>query len=110
MIINDMLTGIGFALQYPFSFILDKLRFIWLTLPINIHITDSHQKNGLGKRMEAMQKGPTSEPALELQSRAVPSVEAHHRVNSPDTGRNLGGRRIKKHPLRKDKTSQYYKI
>ena len=26
----------------------------------------------------------------------MPSVEAHHRVNGPDTGRNSGGRRIKK--------------
>ena len=37
-----------------------------------------------------------SEPTLELHSRAAQSVEAHHRVNSPDTGRNSGGRRIKK--------------
>ena len=37
---------------------------------------------------------PESEPALELHSRAVPSVEAHHRVNGPDTGRNSGGRQI----------------
>ena len=27
---------------------------------------------------------------------AAPSVEAHHRVNSPDLGKNSGGRRIKK--------------
>ena len=31
---------------------------------------------------------PNQEPALELHSRTVPSVEAHHHVNSPDTGRN----------------------
>ena len=36
------------------------------------------------------------EPALELQSRAEPSVEAHHPVNGPDTGRNSGGRRTGK--------------
>ena len=36
------------------------------------------------------------EPALELHSRAAPSVEAHHRVNGPDTERNSGGRWIKK--------------
>ena len=36
------------------------------------------------------------EPALELHSRAVPSVDAHHGVNGPDTGSNSGGRRIKK--------------
>ena len=36
------------------------------------------------------------EPALELHSRAAPSVEAHHLVNSPVTGKNFGGRRIKK--------------
>ena len=34
------------------------------------------------------------EPALELQSRAAPNVEAHHRVNGSDTERNSGGRRI----------------
>ena len=38
---------------------------------------------------------PKSEPAKEQHSRAAPSVEAHHRVNGPDTGRNSGGRRIK---------------
>ena len=27
---------------------------------------------------------------------AAPSVEAHHRVNGPNTRRNCGGRRIKK--------------
>ena len=35
-----------------------------------------------------------SEPALELISRAGPSVEAHHRSVGPDAGRNSGGRRI----------------
>ena len=35
--------------------------------------------------------------ALEQHSRAEPSVEAHHRVNGQDTGRNSRGRRtIKK--------------
>ena len=29
-------------------------------------------------------------------SRAAPSVEAHHRVSGPNTGRNCGGRQIKK--------------
>ena len=37
---------------------------------------------------------PKSEPAQEQQSRAVPSVEAHHHVNGPDTGKNTGGRWI----------------
>ena len=36
------------------------------------------------------------EPALELDSRAAPRVEAHHHVNGPDTGRNSVERRIKK--------------
>ena len=35
-----------------------------------------------------------SEPALELHSRAAPRVEAHHRVNNLNTGRNSGGTRI----------------
>ena len=42
------------------------------------------------------------EPALELQSRAVPSVEAHHRSFGPDAGRNYGGKRIKKHTVKYD--------
>ena len=37
---------------------------------------------------------PKSEIALELHSRAAPSVEAHHCVNDPEPGRNSGGRRI----------------
>ena len=37
---------------------------------------------------------PKSEPALDLHTRAAPSVEAHYHVNGPDTGRNSGGRRI----------------
>ena len=41
-------------------------------------------------------KAPNREPALELHSRAVPNVEAHHRVNSPNTGRNFEERWIKK--------------
>ena len=39
-------------------------------------------------------KSPKLEPILELQSRAAPSVEAHHHVSSPNTGRNSGGRQI----------------
>ena len=43
---------------------------------------------------------PKSEPALELISRASPSVEAHHRSVGPDKGRNSGGRQIiKKHQV-----------
>ena len=34
------------------------------------------------------------EPTLELISRDVPSVEAHHCSVRPDAGRNSGGRRI----------------
>ena len=37
-------------------------------------------------------QAPNQELALELHSRAALSVEAHHPVNSPDTGRNSGGR------------------
>ena len=40
---------------------------------------------------------PKSELALELLSRAAPMVEAHHRVNDPNTERNSGGRQIKKY-------------
>ena len=45
---------------------------------------------------------PESEPAQELHSRAVPSVEAHHRSVGPDTGRNSGGRLIIKKILETD--------
>ena len=37
---------------------------------------------------------PKSESALELISKAAPSVEAHHRSVGPDAGRNSGGSRI----------------
>ena len=37
---------------------------------------------------------PKSEPALELISRAAPSVEVYHPSVGPDAGRNSGGRRI----------------
>ena len=40
---------------------------------------------------------PRSETALELISRAAPSVEAYHCSVGPDTGRNSGERRIKKY-------------
>ena len=33
-------------------------------------------------------------PALELRGRAVPSVEAHHHVSGPNTGKNSLGRQI----------------
>ena len=38
---------------------------------------------------------PESEPALEIHSRAAPSVEAHHRSVGPNTGRNSGGKQKK---------------
>ena len=41
-------------------------------------------------------QAPKLEPTLELHSRAAPSVEAHHGIDDPDTGKNSGGRRIKK--------------
>ena len=40
-------------------------------------------------------KALNQEPALELHSRAVPSLKAHHRGNGPDKGRNSGGRQKK---------------
>ena len=50
-------------------------------------------------------KSPKSEPALELHSRAAPSVEAHQHVSGPNTGRNSGGRRIKKDPKKYGRSS-----
>ena len=38
--------------------------------------------------------GMVTKRALELHSRAEPSVEAHHRSVNPDAGRNSGGRWI----------------
>ena len=38
---------------------------------------------------------PQIKAPLELHSRATPSVEAHQRVNGPNTGRNSRGRQIK---------------
>ena len=35
-----------------------------------------------------------NKPKIELQRRAAPSVEAHHRSDHPNTGRNYGGRLI----------------
>ena len=40
-------------------------------------------------------KALNPEPAVELHSRATPSVEAQHCVSGPTTGRNSGGRRNK---------------
>ena len=37
---------------------------------------------------------PKSERALELHSRAEPSVKAHHRSDGPDAGRNSRGSQI----------------
>ena len=39
-------------------------------------------------------QAPNQESALELHSRAAPSVEARHCDNGPNTGRNSGGSRI----------------
>ena len=50
-------------------------------------------------------KSSKSEPALELHSRDLPSVEAHHRVSGPNTKRNSVGRRIKKDPKKYGRSS-----
>ena len=46
--------------------------------------------------LKYLDTSPESEPALELFSRAAPSVETHPHSVGPDAGRNSGGRRIKK--------------
>ena len=53
----------------------------------------------LDRKEQSVRVKNQKEPALELHSGAAPTVEAHHRVNGPDIGRNSGGRRIKKIPL-----------
>ena len=45
--------------------------------------------------MQTLNKSPKSEPALEHHSRVAPSVEAHHGVSGPYTGRNSRGRQKK---------------
>ena len=57
--------------------------------------------NPLTKPSNQSDTRPKSEPALELISRAAPSVEAYHRSVSPDAGGNSGRRRIKKLLLNK---------
>ena len=64
----------------------------------------------MDKALQPICTTPKLEPALELHSRAAPSVEAHHRVNNPDTARNSGGRRIKRnnnnnnHKIKKERS------
>ena len=52
------------------------------------------KRNPINKPLNTcLNTNPESEPALELHSQAVASVEACHHVNGPDTGKNSGGRR-----------------
>ena len=70
----------------------------WLSGLIH-HVSNSSRDRWLGPEAILrinLDTSPKSEPALEPHSRAVPSVEAHHHVNCPNTGRNSGGRGIKK--------------
>ena len=62
-------------------------------------------KNPIDKALKPVwTQAPKSEPALELISRAVPSVEAHQGSLGPDAGRNSGGKQIiKKLNTRQDK-------
>ena len=48
------------------------------------------RRTQLTKPSTHLDTSPKSEPALELQSRAAPSVESHHRVSGPNTERNSG--------------------
>ena len=58
----------------------------------------SHLDKLLDERVKALKpiwiQAPNQEPALELHSRAAPSVEAHHRSVGPDARRNSGGKGI----------------
>ena len=60
----------------------------------NNHVAEAHEPS-IGIVCESL-ISPKSEPALEPHSSAAPSLKAHHHVNGPDTGRNSGGRWIKK--------------
>ena len=63
---------------------------VYIEMEINEEISSSMAEvSGKGYK-------PQIRAALELHRRAVPSVEAHHHVNSPNTERNSGGRRKKK--------------
>ena len=57
-----------------------------------------------------MQLLSSQEPALELHSWAAPSVEAHHHVNRPDTGRNSGERQIRNYDIKKVGNNCYLKM
>ena len=50
------------------------------------------------KRQEVALTKPSTPSGYkhQIRARAELSVKAHHRVNSPNTGRNFGGRWIKK--------------
>ena len=67
---------IYWLISFLFSFAMDKLLLL---------VVYAFQNNINGHK---------SESALELHSRAAPSVEAHHRVSGPNTERNSQGRRM----------------
>ena len=58
-------------------------------------VTNLGRGTQLTKPSTHLDTSPKSEPTLELHRRAAPSVEAHHHVSSPNTGRNSRGRRKK---------------
>ena len=66
----------------------------WLYPGFCILVTDDHGLLGWYS-LKSGYKPKIKEPALQLHSRAALSVVAHHWVNSPDTGKNYGGRRKK---------------
>ena len=50
------------------------------------------KRNPIDKALKPIWIPPESEPALDLISRAAPSVDAHHRSVGPNAGRNSRGR------------------
>ena len=90
------LGGIGLVSGLCIVWCMDLCLLMWCW---GIHKWCVILKYTLGKRNpidkalnSSLDRSPESEPAKELTSRAAPRVEAHHRVNGPDTGRNSGGR------------------
>ena len=61
----------------------------------NVSTTQQELKYS-AQTLNALNSSLDISPNARAHPRAASSVEAHHCVNSPDTGRNSGGRRMKK--------------
>ena len=97
MAINNHEPSIGISIQESTGINLS-------CYPVVVHSgSQPGKRNPIEKAFKPISiQAPNQEPPLELHSKAVPRVEAHHRVNGPDPGRNSGGRQIIKKKLKKN--------